>query len=99
MFKRTRKQSLPEGPVTEEVLRGWLVEHLAGRVGITAAEVDTATSFESYGLDSRVAVQVSGALEKLVERRLSPALLYEHPTIDALSGFLAKELRLTEQTG
>ncbi|MBC9716495.1 acyl carrier protein [Streptomyces sp. TRM66268-LWL] len=99
MFKRSRKQSLPEGPVTEEVLRGWLVEHLAGRVNIGVDEVDTAASFESYGLDSRAAVQVSGALEKLVERRLSPALLYEHPNIDALTGFLAKELRLTGQAG
>ena len=69
-------------PLTEESLRGWLVQRLADRVKVAPADVDTDQTFEEYGLDSRVAVQVSGALEKVVERRLSPGLLYEHQTID-----------------
>lgn len=99
MFKRTKKYDLPQGPLTRDSIRTWLIEHLAARVGITPAEVDTGKSFEAYGLDSRVAVQVSGALEKLVERRLSPGLLYEYQTIDDLSGYLAAELRLEDRAG
>ncbi|MCX4545902.1 acyl carrier protein [Streptomyces sp. NBC_01565] len=95
MFRK--KAVKPAGPLTQEVLRDWLTGYLADHLKVAKTEIDTATTFESYGLDSRVAVQVSGALEKVVERRLSPGLLYEHTSIDDLSGYLAKELRLPEQ--
>jgi acyl carrier protein len=96
VFKGLRRNRGPqiEGPVTEESLRAWLIDHLAERVRIAPEEVDTTKTFEEYGLDSRVAVQVSGALEKVLERRLSPALLYDHQTIDDLSSHLARELEL-----
>lgn len=96
-FRRNRATEI-DGPVTEESLRGWLIDHLAERVHIAPEEVDTSRTFEEYGLDSRVAVQVSGALEKVLERRLSPALLYEHQTIDDLSAHLARELQLAQLT-
>lgn len=91
-----RKDKTPEvtGVLTEASLRQWLVEHLATLVDVPPADVDTAKSFEEYGLDSRVAVRVSGRLERLVERRLSPGLLFEHSNIDELSAFLARELEL-----
>lgn len=94
MFKRRNARPL-DGPLTEESLRQWLIQHLADRVDIPVAEVDADRSFEEYGLDSRVAVQVSGSLEKIVERRLSPGLLYEHQSINDLSSYLAGELHLT----
>jgi acyl carrier protein len=96
MFKRSSKVQRPDGPLTGETLRQWLIEHLATRVGADPADIDTGKSFEAYGLDSRVAVQVSGALEKLIERRLSPGLLYEHQTIDDLSAHLTRELHLED---
>ncbi|MCP9943732.1 acyl carrier protein [Streptomyces somaliensis] len=94
MFKRKKTVPRPEGPLTEESLRRWLVDYLAVHVEIPRDSIDTSRTFEAHGLDSRVAVQVSGALEKVVERRLSPGLLYEHQSIDALSAYLARELRL-----
>ncbi len=96
MFRRKKAQPL-DGPLTAETLRGWLIEHLAARVGADPGDIDTGRTFEAYGLDSRVAVQVSGALEKVVERRLSPGLLYEHQTIDDLSSYLTRELRLADR--
>lgn len=97
MFRRSKKVQQLNGPLTAETLRQWLIEHLAARVGADPADIDTGKSFEAYGLDSRVAVQVSGALEKVVERRLSPGLLYEHQTIDDLSSYLIGELRLADR--
>ncbi|MEV6169244.1 acyl carrier protein [Streptomyces sp. NPDC051954] len=97
MFKKkTVRQSRP---LTRDALREWLVDHVADHLKIAKDDIDTSLSFESLGLDSRVAVQFSGALEKVVEQRLSPGLLYEYPTIDELSGHLAKELGLPEQAG
>jgi acyl carrier protein len=94
VFKRKKAVPRPKGPLTEESLRQWLIDYLAIHVEIPRESIDTQKTFEAYGLDSRVAVQVSGALEKIVERRLSPGLLYEHQSIDALSTYLAKELHL-----
>jgi len=93
MFAR-KKAATIEGPLTHEKLRAWLVAELARMVKITEAEVDTAKPFDAYGLDSRSAVQVSGALEKVVERRLSPGILFDHETIDELADHLSGELRL-----
>ncbi|HEV3035600.1 MAG TPA: acyl carrier protein [Solirubrobacteraceae bacterium] len=94
MFRRKKATARIDGPLTEAALREWLTEHLAARIEARAEEIDTGKTFEEYGLDSRVAVQVSGLLEKIVQRRLSPGLLYEHQTIDDLSRFLAGELHL-----
>lgn len=94
MFRKNKKAQQLDGPLTAESLRTWLIEYLAVRLGIDPADIDTGKSFESYGLDSRTAVHASGALEKVVERRLSPALLYEHQTVDDLCSYLAGELRI-----
>jgi len=97
MFRRSKKADELEGPLSAETLRQWLIQHLAARVGADPADIDAGKSFEAYGLDSRVAVQVSGALEKVVERRLSPGLLYEYQTIDDLTAYLARELQLADR--
>ena len=93
MFRRAKTPTI-DGPLTHEKLRAWLVSELARRVKCAESEVDTAKPFDAYGLDSRAAVQVSGALEKVVERRLSPAILFDHGTIDDLAAYLTNELRL-----
>jgi acyl carrier protein len=93
IFKQTRRPAI-DGPLTHGKLRAWLVTELARRVKCPESDIDTAKSFDAYGLDSRAAVQVSGALEKVVERRLSPAILFDHGTIDDLANYLTRELRL-----
>lgn len=97
MPQRNKKAQPLEGPLTRESLRQWLTEHLAARVNLDPADIDPSASFESYGIDSRAAVQVSGTLEKLLKRRLSPALLYERHTIDDLSAYLAEEMKLADR--
>jgi acyl carrier protein len=96
VFGRKRRHTI-DGPLTQESLRAWLVTELASRVDCAESDVDTAKPFDAYGLDSRAAVQVSGALEKVVERRLSPAILFDHGTIDDLAAYLTQELRLKGQ--
>ena len=97
MFKRNKKVHQIDGPLTAEALRTWVIDYLAARLDADPADIDTGKSFEAYGLDSRTAVQASGALEKVVERRLSPALLYEHQTIDDLCSYLAGELHIPDR--
>jgi acyl carrier protein len=93
-----RPQSSPvEGPLTHESLRTWMVADLARRLRCDPSEVDTTKPFDALGLDSRNAVQISGALQKVVGKRLSPAVLFDHETIDDLAAYLAGELQLPDR--
>jgi acyl carrier protein len=75
----------------QEGIRAWLIQRLAKQLKVAETEIDTAKRFDAYGLDSRVAIQIAGEIEKLIERRISPALLFEYPTIDEVASVLAKE--------
>ncbi|TMQ12149.1 MAG: hypothetical protein E6J91_21435 [Deltaproteobacteria bacterium] len=67
----------------------WLIEQLAERLGVPRDSIDPHEPFASYGLTSREAVVLSGELEERLGRALSPTLVWDHPTIAALAGFLA----------
>ncbi len=95
MFGRKKTPTI-DGPLTYDSLRAWLVTELARRLKCAESEVDTAKPLDDYGLDSRTAVQVSGALEKVIERRLSPGILFDHATIDDLADYLTRQLRPDE---
>ena len=77
---------------SEAGIREWMVHRLAKAINVDPVQVVTTKRFDEYGLDSRMAIEVSGELEKIVERRLSPALLFEFPTIDQVAHALASQL-------
>lgn len=93
---RLSGKSEPSVTLDESGLRQWLVERLARYLKVDPSTIETSKTFEDYGLDSRVATNVASELEKLVERRLSPALLYEHNSIDRLAAHLAEQVRTSE---
>ena len=70
--------------ITPSALKAWLVSYLAQLLGVDERQVDTAFSFELYGLDSTAAVGLSGDLGELLGREFDPSIAYGHPTIDAL---------------
>ena len=70
-------------------LEQFLRQQLAALLGIAAAQVDPKRDFFSYGLESTAIIPMAGDLEVWLGHRLSPTLLFEHPTIDALSAHLA----------
>jgi acyl transferase domain-containing protein/acyl-CoA synthetase (AMP-forming)/AMP-acid ligase II/acyl carrier protein len=76
------------GP-TVEAIQAWLVARIAARAGIEAHEVDVRKPFTSYGLDSLAGARLAADLGEWLGRELSPTLVYDHPTIVALSQYLA----------
>ncbi len=72
-------------------VRDWLVRALASACGVHPGEVDTGDSFHDHGVSSSEAIIVCGELEEWLGQPVSPTLLYEHPTIDALVAALAGE--------
>ncbi|HET6948044.1 MAG TPA: type I polyketide synthase, partial [bacterium] len=69
-------------------LREWLVTRIAAMLRVDPSAIDDHEPFESFGLSSTDAVTMSGHLEELLGRDLSPTLIYEYPSIAALSQYL-----------
>jgi acyl transferase domain-containing protein/acyl carrier protein len=75
---------------TVDTIQAWLVTQLADRVGVAPEEIDSREPFAAYGVPSSEAVVLSGDLGDWLGRRLSPTLLWEFPTIEALAHHLAE---------
>ena len=80
---------MPGNSANAEVIQAWLVSKLSERLGIESPEIDIREPFASYGLGSTEAVSLAGELAGWLGRNLTPALVYEYPTIESLARHLA----------
>lgn len=85
------QEKAPELLSIEEI-QSWIVAYLAELIEIDPDEIDPAIPFDRYGLDSSVAVGMTGDLEDWLERELDPTLLYDYPTVEALASHLVEEI-------
>ncbi len=67
-----------------DTLKAWLVGRLAALRGIEAGTIDVKERFNRYGLDSLGAGRLIADLSEFLGRPLSPNLVWEAPTIEAL---------------
>jgi acyl transferase domain-containing protein/NADP-dependent 3-hydroxy acid dehydrogenase YdfG/SAM-dependent methyltransferase/acyl carrier protein len=82
------------GNAKREVLEE-LVETLARHIlGLGDLPLERHRPFAELGLDSLMAVELRNALGATIGRVLPTSLVFDHPTADALSTFLAVELGL-----
>ncbi|MEH1967247.1 AMP-binding protein [Nostoc sp.] len=84
--------------VTQEAIASWLVSHLALCLNISPQEIDTEQPFAAYGLDSSVAVSITGELAQGLGCELEPTLFWEYPSIEMLAQHLAAESQLLRST-
>jgi 8-amino-7-oxononanoate synthase len=91
----TQPESISQASQTA-VLQQWLITKLAERLNIAPEDINIQTELIDYGLNSIEAINLSGELENFLERRLDPTLLWEYPTIEALSRYLVDELKDSE---
>jgi acyl carrier protein len=71
-----------------EELQDWLVQELARRLKVAPESISVKQPLASLGLDSRTAIALSGDLEKVLGRELSPTLAWDYPTVEALAEHL-----------
>ena len=81
-----------------QTITSWLVAHLAELAHIHAHSVDTHAPFVQYGLGSLHAVTLTGELEQWLGRSLSPTLVYDYPSIEALAHYLVNQISPGEKT-
>ena len=81
-----------QGPASRRpdhaTIRDWLVRQWRPE-RVCRAHDRPRANFDSYGLGSKDAVALSGDLETWLGCRLSPTLLYQYPTSEALARYLA----------
>jgi acyl carrier protein len=72
-------------------LESWIVGWLAAKLGMPPASVEREKPLIDYGLDSLVAVSLSGQLEQLLGRPISPSIAWEFPTISEIAAHLMSD--------
>lgn len=78
-------------------IQDWLIGKVSQLMETEPKRLDIDQSFSYYGFSSKDAVTLSGELEDLLGRRLSPTLAYEYPTIAALSQYLGENKEPVKQ--
>jgi phthiocerol/phenolphthiocerol synthesis type-I polyketide synthase B len=73
--------------------RQLLVDHIATQastvMGLTPAELDPTTGFFQLGMDSLMSVTLQRNLSASLGQPLSPAVIFDYPTVDSLAAHLA----------
>lgn len=82
-----------KAPPSSLEIQAWIVEYLAEVLELDRDEVDITVPFDCYGLDSAVAVGMTGDLEDWLGQKLDPTLLYDYPTVESFSHHLAEEFK------
>lgn len=70
-------------------VRNWLLQRIASLTNQPAEEIGAGATFHQLGLDSLGLVTICHDLETWLQETIEPTLLYSHPTIDALTRYLA----------
>lgn len=76
---------------TQEEIETWLIYHLALSLKIPPTEINIHKSFSEYGLDSAVAVSLTGELAQWLGCELPLIVLWEYPSIAMLTQYLVEE--------
>lgn len=77
--------------MTAEDIQAWLIRQIAKELGVKPDDIDIRAPFDSYGLDSMLAISIASAGQQFLGLEVSPILLLHYPTIELLSQHLAKE--------
>lgn len=78
-------------PLTADDIQTWMIGQISQELGVKPDEIDIRVPFDSYGLDSMLAIGIASAGQKFLGLEMSPLLLMHYPTIELLSKHLAAE--------
>jgi acyl carrier protein len=80
--------------ITEQTAKAFIADRLASLLSANASDIDPAVEFDRFGLDSARAVELTADISDWTGEELDPTVLYDHPTINALSKHLVGLMRV-----
>lgn len=83
-------RNAPRRDMRAEAIQSWLATRIAAILELDSASIDPRQPFTYYGLGSIQAVSLTGELEDFLNRKLSPTLAWDYPTIELLANYLAE---------
>lgn len=78
---------------SKAALAGWISDWIRRELAFTGDVIAADATFVRFGMDSVHAMMMVGDLEEHLDRRLSPTLAWDHPTVDAMASHLAADGR------
>ena len=82
---------------TQEEVQAWIITWLQDNAGITYESIDLDKPFADYHLDSLTSVELSYDLEEFSGKKLDVTVVFNYPTINKMSAYLA-DVKTTENT-
>ncbi|MEH1885482.1 MULTISPECIES: acyl carrier protein [unclassified Nostoc] len=76
--------------VSTTEIKEWLIAYLADLLEIEPEQINVETTFARYGLDSSVAVVLTGDLGNLLGKELDLRVIWDYPTIASLAQHLSE---------
>lgn len=85
---------MSESPIKHslETLRTWLAARVATYAQRPVHEIQADVPLAEYGLDSVYALTLTGDIEDHLGLAVDPTVMWDHPTIDALTKALLQAL-------
>jgi acyl-CoA synthetase (AMP-forming)/AMP-acid ligase II/acyl carrier protein len=77
-----------------ELIRAWLTGYASHRLNLAADRISVSMPFEKLGFDSMSLIELTADLEEIVDVELTPSIVFEFTTIEALSGRVAELSKL-----
>jgi acyl carrier protein len=78
--------------LADNLHRGWLLDRLALYLNRPADSIDPSVPLAEFGMDSVAALSLCGDLEDQFGLYVEPTLLWDHPTVESLVGYMAVEI-------
>jgi hypothetical protein len=82
--------------------RDMVVDHIgalaADVMGVPAGSLDPSAGFFQLGMDSLMSVSLQRSLSASLAQPLPPSVIFDYPSVDALTGHVAALLGMTQDT-
>lgn len=89
---------LKKNTPTQTDIQDWLVSQLSTYLEVPQEKINIQIPTAQYGLDSSVAVTLTGQLSIWLDLKLEPTLFWEFPSIEGLATYLSKEVQRPQST-
>lgn len=80
---------------SKQSIADWLIAWIAKELSMAPGDIDTRHSLLQYSLSSVTATILVGDLEDWLDLRLSPTMVWDYPSIDAMADFLSETAAAT----